>query len=101
MTYKVRKGETLNHVARHFGIQVDPISDLNGISSRMPLRNGVQVVLPIPNDRSRSLASLDLKDPPSKRKVRSRSRSRRQKVYKITYKHRESARSHARRKDRS
>lgn len=92
MTYKVRKGETLSHVARHFGIHVDPISDLNGVSSRMPLKNGLNVLLPIPNDRSRSLASLDLKDPPSKKKVRSRSK-RSSKYYKITYKKRESARS--------
>src|SRR5262249_5587265 len=58
MTYKVRPGETLTHVARHFGIKVDPISDLNGVSPRMPLRHGIKVLLPMPNDRSRSLASL-------------------------------------------
>lgn len=83
MTYKVRKGETLQHVARHFGINVDPISDLNGVSSKRPLRSGIQVLLPIPNDRSRSLAALDLRDPPSKRRVKSRSRR-----YRITSKQR-------------
>jgi len=91
MTYKVRKGETISHVARHFGIHVDPLTDLNGVSSRMPLRKGVNVLLPIPVDQSRSMSSLDLRDPPSKR--RAGRRNRRNKYYKITYKRRESARS--------
>ena len=43
MTYKVRAGETLSHIAGHYGIKVDPISDLNGVSPRMRLRNGVKV----------------------------------------------------------
>jgi LysM repeat protein len=96
LTYKVHRGETLNHVARHFGIQVDPIADLNGVSSRMPLRNGVHVLLPIPTDRSRSLASLDLKDPPFRRRGYGRGKRRNHRFYKITYKRRESARSSGR-----
>lgn len=91
MTYKARRGDTLNRIARNFGIKVDPISDLNGISAHMPLRHAVKVLLPMPNDRSRSLASLEVRDPPEKRRVR-RSR-RKQNLYKITYKKRESARS--------
>lgn len=74
MTYRVHRGETLTRIARQFGIKVDPISDLNGVSARMPLRNGIRVLLPMPNDRSRSLASLEVKDPPEKKRAR---RSRR------------------------
>lgn len=92
MTYKVRKGETISHVARHFGIHVDPLTDLNGVSSRMPLRKGVNVLLPIPMDQSRSMTSLDLRDPPSSKRRAGR-KSRRNRYYKITYKRRESARS--------
>ncbi|MCM2322068.1 MAG: transglycosylase SLT domain-containing protein [Oligoflexia bacterium] len=92
MTYKIRRGETLGHVARHFGINVDPIADLNGVSARMPLKNGVHVMLPIPTDRSRSLASLDLKDPPSKKRVRAKRGRGAPKYYKVTYKKREAAR---------
>jgi hypothetical protein len=88
MTYKVRHGETLSNVARHFGIKVDPISDLNGVSPKMRLRSGLQILLPMPNDRSRSLASLDVRDPPE-----GRHRRRRRRYYKISYKRRESARS--------
>lgn len=98
MTYKVRKGETITHVAHHFGIHVDPLADLNGISSRMPLRKGVSVLLPIPMDRSRSMSSLDLLDPPSRRRRYAR-KHRKNKFYKITYKRRESARSTPRKAD--
>jgi LysM repeat protein len=94
LTYKVRKGETLQKIARFYGIKVDPISDLNGVSPRLPLRKGVHVLLPIPNDRSRSLASLDVRDPPE-RPGRSHRRHR-PKYYRITYKHRASARQTAR-----
>ena len=88
LSYKVRRGETLSRIAKHFGIRVDPISDLNGVSPRMPLRGGIRVLLPIPNDRSRSLASLEIRDPPEKRRYR---RTRRH--YKVPYRRRESARS--------
>lgn len=88
MTYKVRRGETISHIARHFGIHADPIADLNRVSTRAPLRSGTQVILPIPNDRTRSLASLDVKDPPIKR-LRSK---KRQKFYKVSFKRREAAR---------
>jgi hypothetical protein len=90
MTYKVKRGETLSRIAGHYGIKVDPISDLNGVSSRMKLRNGVNVLLPIPNDRSRSIASLDVRDPPESR--HRRRHHRRAKYYKVTYKKRQSAR---------
>jgi LysM repeat protein len=93
MTYKVKRGETLARIAGQYGIKVDPISDLNGVSPKMKLRNGVKVLLPIPNDRSRSLASLDVRDPPESKRRR---RHRRGKSYKISYKKRESARARAR-----
>ncbi len=77
MTYKVRRGETLTRIAQHFGIKVDPMSDLNRVSPGMPLRNGVKVLLPIPNDRSRTFASLEVRDPPEKRRRRHHRRHRR------------------------
>ena len=94
MTYKVHRGETLSTVAKHFGIKVDPIADLNGVSPRIGLRNGANVLLPMPNDRSRTVASLEIRDPPEKRRMR---RSRRARAYKVSYKRRESARSKSRR----
>jgi LysM repeat protein len=90
MVYKVRRGETLAGIARHFGIKVDPIADLNGVSPRMPMRKNIQILLPIPDDRSRSLASLDVRDPPEK--AGSHHRHHRARYYKISYKERQEAR---------
>lgn len=93
LAYKVRSGETLSWIARHFGIRVDPIADLNGVSSKMPLRKGMRVLLPMPNDRSRTLASLEVRDPPERsRKVRRHRTKQRSSAYKVTFKKREAAR---------
>ncbi len=91
MTYKVRRGETLLRIARHFGIKVDLVSDLNRVSPRMPLRNGARILLPIPSDRTRTFASLDIVDPPERRRSR---RHRRQgyRHFRLNYKHREASR---------
>ncbi len=93
LSYKVRQGETLSRIARHFGIRVDPISDLNGVSARLPLRTGLRVLLPMPNDRSRSIASLEIRDPPDRGRVRRlKYRHKAPKYYKVSYKRREAAR---------
>jgi membrane-bound lytic murein transglycosylase D len=91
-TYKARRGETLARIARQFGIKVDPIADLNGLSPRVPLRKGAKVLLPMPSDRTRSLASLEVRDPPEKAKASTKRKKRHPKSYKVTYKKRESAR---------
>ncbi len=89
LSYKVHKGETLSKVANRFGIKVDPVADLNGISPRMPLRSGTKILLPMPNDQSRSVASLEIRDPPEKKRFR---RRRGKHNYKVTLKNREGAR---------
>ncbi|MBC7691341.1 MAG: transglycosylase SLT domain-containing protein [Methylotenera sp.] len=97
MAYKVRKGENLQRIAHNFGIKVDPIADLNGVSPKLTLRKGALVLLPMPNDRSRTLSSLEIRDPPEKvgrhgrRHRRGGARS-----YKVSYKKREAARSRGR-----
>jgi hypothetical protein len=68
LAHPVRKGDTLAKIARRYGIKVDPIADLNGIHPRSPLRPGRRVVLPMPNDRSRSVATLEIRDAPEKSK---------------------------------
>ena len=93
MAYKVRGGENLSRIARHFGIKVDPMSDLNGISPKAPLRSGSRVLLPIPNDRSRNLASLEVRDPPERRKARKARRSRSE--HKVSLRKRQAARADA------
>jgi len=93
LAYKVRKGETLSRIARHFGIRVDPIVDLNGMSPRLPLRLGTRVLLPMPNDPSRSLASLEVRDPPERRRYRRSRRPASHRKYRVNQKRRADARS--------
>jgi membrane-bound lytic murein transglycosylase D len=93
LSYKVRPGETLTHIARRYGFRTDPMSDLNRVSAKAPLRTGSLVLLPMPNDRSRAVASLDLRDPPERRKYRRSSRRGGSKQYKVSYKRREAARA--------
>ncbi len=91
LAHKARRGETLSHIASHYGIKVDPVTDLNGVSAHMPLRAGSKILLPLPNDRSRSLASLEVRDPPERRRYRRRAVSRPKSFRMITIKRREAA----------
>lgn len=93
MTYRVnvKRGESVSKIARHFGIKVDPISELNGISPRMSLRYGSKILLPLPNDRSRTFTSLEVRDPPERR--RGHRHHSHHRYYRISYKHRAAARS--------
>ena len=101
MSYKVRQGENLQNIARRYGIRVDPVAELNRVHARSPLRAGATVVLPMPNDRSRTLASLEVLDPPERHRRTRRLRRGGRRYYKVTYKRRESARARARDSDPS
>lgn len=70
LAYKVRKGQSLRSIAANFGIKVDPLADLNGISAKASLPKGALIRLPMPADGGRSLSSLEIRDPPEKRKGR-------------------------------
>lgn len=72
LTYKVNKGQSLQAIARHFGIKVDPIADLNGISPKATIRKGMLIQLPMPTDKTRSIATLEIRDPPAKKRTRYR-----------------------------
>ncbi len=75
LAYKVRGGETIEKIARHFGIRYEPIVDLNRINMRASLNKGAKIYLPMPTDQSRSIASLEVRDAPSRR-VSKRARKR-------------------------
>lgn len=70
LSYKVRKGQSLRSVAQSFGIRVDPLADLNGVSSHAMLKKGALIRLPMPADGGRSLSSLEIRDPPERRRSR-------------------------------
>jgi len=71
LTHRTRGPETLQRVARHLGLKVDPLIDLNRVSSSVTLKRGTPVVLPMPNDPSRTVASLEIRDPPDLRRRKS------------------------------
>lgn len=96
MTYKTRRGETLQKIAHHFGIKVDPVRDLNRVAPQSLLAAGTHVLLPMPNDRSRTMASLEIRDPPEKRRVRHRRAKRSSRAYRVNHSSRRAARLAAR-----
>jgi len=76
LTYKARKGDTAKHVAKRFGINPDPVAQMNDVgSANAALPAGKMIQLPIPSDFVRSLASLkslDLIDPTYPKRARYR-----------------------------
>jgi len=68
LAYKVRKGQSLRSVAQNFGIRIDPLADLNGVSANAMLQKGTLIRLPMPADGGRSLSSLEIRDPPERRR---------------------------------
>lgn len=75
LTYKARKGDTVKSISKRFGINADPVSEMNRVGIHTALVPGTMVELPIPSDFVRSLTSLkslDLLDPVYPKKHRAR-----------------------------
>lgn len=45
--YKVHKGDTLDQIARVYGVTVDRLADRNGLKKSQPLRLGLVLVIPL------------------------------------------------------
>jgi LysM repeat protein len=45
--YKVHKGDTLDQIARVYGVTVDRLADRNRLKKGQPLRQGVVLVIPL------------------------------------------------------
>jgi LysM repeat protein len=45
--YKVHKGDTLDQIARVYGVTVDRLADRNRLKKDQPLRQGVVLVIPL------------------------------------------------------
>jgi hypothetical protein len=73
-TFEAKAGDSPERIARRFGLHVDPILDLNNLSKGRVLGRPTKVLLPIPSDGHRSFQTLDLTDPPSRRRGRKRFR---------------------------
>jgi hypothetical protein len=77
-TYTAKAGDSPLKIARRLGIHPDPILDLNRVSSKHSVfRGGTAVLLPLPIDKSRSMATLEIVDPPTRRTIRKRRPHRR------------------------
>jgi LysM repeat protein len=87
---RAKAGDSLSRIARNFGVRVDPLVDLNRMGATTPLKAGTTVLLPLPNDRSRSIASLEVRDPPARKRIK---RGGSKRAPKISAKRRESARA--------
>jgi len=93
--HKIRAGDTLYRISKRYGISIQPILELNGISKNKELKSGTTILLPMPNDRTRSISSLgvtDIYDSPRRRYKSKNHRSSLQKINKISYKDRKTAR---------
>jgi len=93
LAYRVRRGDSLGSIARRFGIKADPMVDLNGVSAKALLRTGSKVYLPIPDDRSRSIASLEVRDSPERRRYKRTHRRSSSRIYRVSMRGRELSRS--------
>lgn len=95
LPYKIKAGDTVSSIARRYRIKPEPILQLNGMSSvNQRLRNGTQIFLPLPTDRTRSIASLEVIDAPERRRrggSTPRRKTRKEGVYQIRYEERERA----------
>lgn len=95
--HKVRAGESVRQVASRFGFGVDPVRDLNRLGKYQEPRAGDTLLLPIPEDRSRSISSLDLRDPPSRKRPGKRAQRQRKSSFfnKVSLEERRSAQASA------
>lgn len=50
--HRVRRGETLSIIARHYGTTVDAIKEMNNLRSTHMIREGAELVIPIPRGSS-------------------------------------------------
>ncbi len=46
--HRIKKGETLSHIAQHYGISIKSIMAMNRVNSRHRIREGKSLVIPLP-----------------------------------------------------
>jgi hypothetical protein len=74
--YTVRRGDNVQKIARRFGIEADPIRDMNKMARAASwVREGTSLVLPVPTGYKRVIASMyDDKPTPARRYRRKKAR---------------------------
>jgi len=46
--HRIRKGETLSHLARRYGVSVESITSMNRVTTRHRIREGQEIIVPLP-----------------------------------------------------
>jgi membrane-bound lytic murein transglycosylase D len=49
-TYKVRKGDTLSKIAKHYRVSLKPILEINRLNKKSRLSIGMNLLIPLPKD---------------------------------------------------
>ncbi len=66
--HRIRKNETLSHIAQHYGISVTSIMAMNRLKSRHSIREGKSLIIPLP--ASYKVAAQTSNDPEACRRCR-------------------------------
>ncbi len=56
-THLVKKGDTLQQIARLYRVELDPILEINRLEKKSRLSVGMNLLIPIPNEKGSSFAS--------------------------------------------
>ncbi|MGE5603288.1 MAG: LysM peptidoglycan-binding domain-containing protein [Nitrososphaerales archaeon] len=71
VTYKVRSGDTLSGIAARYGISWQDLATANGLTSRSTLRNGQELVIPVPGSAPAAAPNAAALSPSGAYKVKS------------------------------
>ncbi len=61
-THSVKKGETLARIAKLYGVDLEPILELNRLSKKSRLSKGMDLLIPLPKDHDQKLTAMVKKE---------------------------------------
>ena len=60
--HSVKKGETLARIAKLYGVDLEPVLELNRLNKKSHLSKGMDLVIPLPKDRDQKLTAMVKKE---------------------------------------
>ena len=61
-THSVKKGETLARIAKLYGVDLEPVLELNRLNKKSHLSKGMDLLIPLPKDRDQKLTAMVKKE---------------------------------------